>query len=109
MTGERAELDELAAERARGNSVRAAAIAVERGMAEDEVRRLRLEAVWRLAAGRNGPGMRRLAREYGIGLEELRRFLRERSGSEGAGACYDAATGRYLTFEAWVEANTRGE
>jgi hypothetical protein len=110
VSGARTDLGELAAEQARGNFVRAAAIAAQRGAAEEEVRQLRLEALWQMAAGRNGPGMRRLAQEYGMGMEELRRFLGERSaGAKDAGACYDAATGRYLTFEEWVEANTRGE
>ncbi len=101
---------ELQFELGRKNFVRAAAIAASMGLPPNEIHDIQCEALWQAALERNGPGTRRLARQYGFSDEELEQVLRERAqrlGESSQGkplaACYDARTGKYLSFEEWVE------
>jgi hypothetical protein len=98
------------AEMARGNFVRAAEIAASLGLPAADLRKVRFEALWQMASNRNAPGTRKLALRYGISRAELKQFLEARARqlranghSRGLGPCYDAATGRYLPFEEWLE------
>ena len=64
--------DELRAEVQGGNFGRAAFLAASLDVREEEIQELRLKAVWQMSAvHRNAPGTKRLARDYGVGKEEL--------------------------------------
>jgi hypothetical protein len=111
---ERTITDELQAEVARKNFLRAAEIAAARNVSAAELRNLRIEALWQMALDRNAPGMNRLALSYGISMQEIRQLFQERCRHlseskqiKDLGPCYDGITGRYLTLEAWVDAHTR--
>jgi hypothetical protein len=106
--------DELQAEVARQNFVRAAEIAAARNVSAAELRNLQIEALWQMTLNRNAPGMNRLALSYGISMQEIRqlfqdrcRHLSESNQTRNLGPCYDGITGRYLTLEAWLDAHTR--
>jgi hypothetical protein len=106
-------IDDVDMEVARKNFVRAAEIATLRGTSTADLRSLRLEALWQVASNRNAPGIKRLARRYGISMQELRRLLEERAMQlyengdvKALGPCYDAITGRYLSFEEWMKVHT---
>ena len=100
---------ELQIELQRRNFVRAAAIAASLGLSANELRDIQFEALWQMAVNRNAPGTKRLARQYGISRQTLKQILDERAkqlredGHDKAlAACYDAATGKYLSFEEWM-------
>jgi transcriptional regulator with AAA-type ATPase domain len=100
---------ELQTELQRRNFVRAAAIAASLGLSANELRDIQFEALWQMAVNRNAPGTKRLARQYGISRQTLKQILDERAkqlredGHDKAlAACYDAATGKYLSFEEWM-------
>jgi len=108
---EKADKDELRVEIGREQFVRAAALAASCGISEEEIRALRLKALWQMSAAyRNAAGTKSLAQQYGLSKQELREFLEkhaEEKGNEGNSKtlepCYDIATGEYLTFEEWME------
>ncbi len=101
----------LEAEIKRGNFVRAVQIAVSLGLPETEIQDLRINALWKSSAiSRNAPGTKRLALQYGLSMEKLGEILKkkaEQEKNEGNGKvlepCYNQKTGRYLSFEKWVE------
>ena len=103
--------EELGAEIERGNFQRAALLATSLGVPEEEIEGLRVKALWRMSAvHRNALGTKRLAEEYGVGKRELREFLeksaeekRRQGNSKPLGPCYDLSTGRYLSFEEWMD------
>ncbi len=94
-----------------GHFERAASPAASLDLSEEEVRDLRLKALWRMSAVyRNALGTKTLAQEYGVGKEEVREFLeksaeekRREGDSKPLGPCYDLSTGRYLSFEEWMD------
>ena len=102
---------ELRAEIKRGHFVRAALVAASLGVDEQELRELRLKALWQMSAvSRNGPGTKWLAQEYGFSKKELGRALRqyaEKMKEEGdikpLEPCYDNNTSKYLTYEEWLD------
>jgi hypothetical protein len=100
---------ELRLEMDRKNFVRAAAIATSLGLPAGELRQIQGEALWQMAVNRNAPGIKRLAQQYGISRQTLKQILERRAkelrqaGHDKArAACYDAATGKYLPFEEWM-------
>lgn len=100
---------ELRLELGRKNFVRAAAIATSLGLPADELRQIQGEALWQMAVNRNAYGTRRLAQQYGVSSGALKQILEGRANQlrqDGRGqalaACYDAATGKYLSFEEWM-------
>ena len=103
--------DGLRAEVEGGNFERAASLAASLDLSEEEVQDLRLKALWQMSAiYRNAVGTKRLAQGYGLGKEELREFLekcaeekRREGNSKPLGPCYDLSTGRYLSFEEWMD------
>lgn len=108
---EKADRDELRTEIGRENFGRAALLASSLGVSEEEVRKLRLKALWQMSAVyRNAPGTKRLAQDYGFSKKELREFLekhaeekRREGDSKALEPCCDLSTGRYLSFEEWMD------
>jgi hypothetical protein len=101
---------ELRLEMGRKNFVRAAAIATSLGLPATELRQIQGEALWQMAVNRNAPGTQRLAQQYGISRQTLEQILERRAkefrqaGHDKAlAACYDAATGKYFSFEEWMD------
>ena len=99
------------AEIKRGHYARAALLALAEGMSEEDLKDLRQKALWQMAAhGRNAAGTKALAREYGYSRDELGTLLRshaEKERQEGRlkplAASYECATGKYLTFDEWLD------
>jgi hypothetical protein len=108
---EKAGKDELKTEIGRENFGRAGLVAGSLGVSEEEVRKSRLKALWQMSAVyRNAPGTKRLAQDYGFSKKELREFLekhaeekRREGDSKALEPCYDLSTGRYLSFEEWMD------
>lgn len=108
---EKIDQDALNTEVERGHFVRAALIAEQIGLPEEETRNLRLKAIGQMAAiYRNAHGTKHLALQYGFSREEIKKFLEEfadKMKKEGnikpLEPCYDYRTGRYLSFEEWVD------
>jgi hypothetical protein len=108
---EKAGKDELKTEIGRENFGRAGLVAGSPGVSEEEVRKSRLKALWQMSAVyRNAPGTKRLAQDYGFSKKELREFLekhaeekRREGDSKALEPCYDLSTGRYLSFEEWMD------
>ena len=90
--------------------VRAAAIAESSAVPPAEVKELRNKALWQMAAVfRNTEGTRVLCEQYGYSKKEaedlLRRWAEEQKGRGDKKALeptYDHATGKYLSFEEWL-------
>ena len=101
----------MRAEIERGHFARAALVAASLGVGEEELRELRIKALWQMSAvNRNGPGTKRLAQEYGFSKKEFGQILRqyaEQKRNDGdykpLEPCYDYSTGKYLTFEEWLD------
>ena len=108
---EKADKDELRVQIEREQFVRAATLAASCGIPEEEVRDLRLKALWQMCAEyRNAPGAKSLAQEYGLSKQEVGEFLkkhaqdnRNQGESKPLEPCYDIDTGEYLSFEEWME------
>ena len=94
-----------------GHSARAALVAASLGVGEEELRKLRLKALWQMSAvNRNGSGTKRLAQAYGFSKKELRQVLREYADKmrddgdiKPLEPCYDYNTSKYLTYEEWLD------
>jgi len=103
--------EELKAEMDRGHYARAALLATSFGLPEEEIQDLRFKALWQMSAiYRNTPGTKTLAQQYGFSKEELSKILKqlaEEKRNDGDDKplepCYDHATGKYLTFEEWID------
>ena len=103
--------EELRAEIERGHFARAALLAASMGIGEEELRDLRLKALWQMSAvNRNGAGTKQLAQAYGFSKKELREVLRqyaEKMRDEGdikpLEPCFDYKTSKYLTYEEWLD------
>lgn len=103
--------EQVKAEKDRGHFPRAAYLAMQFGFPEEQVRELQQAALWQISAVyRNTPGTKRLAQQYGLSKDQLKRALEEllkRRKSDGESKslepCYDHATERYLTFQEWLE------
>ena len=103
--------DALKVETERKHYARAALVAASLNHSPEELRDLRLKALWQISAvSRNAPGTSILGHEYGLTKEEVADYLRKRAQEEKeAGAfkalepCYDQITGKYLPFEDWLE------
>lgn len=95
----------------KGQFALAAALAEAAGRPAKEIQDLRHKALWQMAAVyRNAPGTRRLAQRYGLSRKEVEEFLRKEAQERGRGkdgrplrASYDSASGRYLSFQEWLE------
>jgi hypothetical protein len=103
--------EELKAEIERSHFARAALLAASLGVDEQELRELRLKALWQMSAVfRNGPGTKGLAQDYGFSKREVGQILQEyaeKTRVEGnvkpLEPCYDCNADNHLTFEKWLD------
>jgi hypothetical protein len=103
--------DRVKEELSRKHYARAALLAASLGLPEQEVRDLRIKALWQMSAvSRNLSGTRSLAQQYGYGKDELAEILRKRGAEEkeqggykSLEPCYDHNSGKYLSFEEWLD------
>jgi len=94
----------------RENYTRAAYLAASLHLADNELKRIQYQALWHMAAiYRNAHGTKALAQQYGYSKQEVKQNLedhakqmRKRGNSRPFKARYDCATGKYLTFEEWI-------
>ncbi len=108
---EKRDHDALKSEIERGHFVRAAVIAEQMGLPEDEIRNLRCKALGQMSAiYRNAHGTKHLAQQYGLSKEEVKKVLvelademKKEGKSKSLEPCYDYRTGKYLSFEEWVD------
>jgi hypothetical protein len=108
---EKSSEDQLKLEMERKHYARAALLAAEMNHAAEEVRDLRLKALWQISAvSRNAPGAIILGRDYGLTRDQVAECLRAKAKEEKEqGAykalepCYDQITGKYLSFDDWLE------
>lgn len=107
--------EDLTSEIERKNFVRAAWIAETLGISKDSIKELQHEALWEMAAlNRNAAGTKFLAQEYGVQKQELKTYFEARTKQERENgnlkvlsSRFDIATGKYLTFEEWLEYYTK--
>jgi hypothetical protein len=103
--------DQLKDEISRKQYSRAALDAASLGLPAEEVRDLRVKALWQMAAiSRNLPGTKILAQQYGYSKAEVTEILRNRAEEEkergeykSIEPCYDQGSGKYLSFEEWLD------
>jgi hypothetical protein len=103
--------DEVKEEVGRRNYSRAARLAASLGVAEQELKDLRLKALWQMSAvSRNLPGTKILAQQYGYSKAEVGELLRKRAAEEkdqggykSLEPCYDQNSAKYLAFEEWLD------
>lgn len=101
----------MADEIARGNYVRAASLGRALELSKEELKELEAKALWQMGVVyRNHLGTKKLAQQYGISIKELRRILEEYAEEERRQGnykdlepCYDSVTGRYLSFDEWMD------
>jgi hypothetical protein len=94
-----------------GHFARAVIVAEEIGSPEGEKRDLRRKALGQMSAVyRNMHGAKRLAREYGFSKDEVTQILTEYAEEirkvgnlKILEPCYDFNTGKYLSFDQWME------
>jgi hypothetical protein len=111
MTDETSLQEELKTEIEAKRFVRAAALAKLAALPLSEVKDLQEKGLWQMAAVfRNAGGSRVLCEQYGLSKKEAEDLLRrwaEEHQSEGdkktLEPTYDHATGKYLTFEEWLD------
>lgn len=95
----------------RGHFARAVIVAEQIGLPEQEKRNLRMKAIWQMSAiYRNVHGARHLTREYGFSREEVKQAFIEfademskQGNRKILEPSYDYSTGKYLSFEEWLE------
>ena len=110
MTEETTLQDELKRKIEAKHFVRAAALAESSAIPLSEVKELRNKALWQMAAVfRNAEGTRVLCEQYGLSKKEAEDLLKgwvEEQQSKGDKKAleptYDQATGKYLSFEEWL-------
>jgi hypothetical protein len=108
---EKSPQDQLKEEIGRKHYARAALLGKSLGLPEEELRKLRLEALWQMSAvSRNLAGTKALVQEYGYGKAEAAEALqnraaqeKERGGYKSLEPCYEHNCGKYLSFEEWLD------
>lgn len=103
--------DDLKVEIERRHFARAALLAASAGLPENEIQVFRRKALWQMSAVyRNATGTISLAQKYGFSKQELKQILeqyaeeqRKNDNNKDLEHCYDHSTGKYLTFEAWLD------
>lgn len=108
---EKSTQEKLKLEIEQGNFERAVLVALDLDLKPDEVTEIKFKALWQMAAvNRNALGAKKLAQDFGISKEELKGFLEKKAAEqrqEGNERLltprYDHQSGKYLTFEEWME------
>ena len=102
--------EEFELEIKRKNFVRALQIAKELNISKEEFEDLVCKALWQVAGiGRNPSATKQLAQELGYSKEQVKEILLKQAKEESLnnkkliGFCYDYKTGKYLSFEKWLE------
>ncbi len=103
--------EEYEAEIKRKNFVRALYLAKELKFSDKEIKEIAQKALWQVGGeGRNFYATKELAEELGYTKEQLKEILvkmmekEEKSGNKKIlGACYDYSSGKYLSFDKWLE------
>ena len=94
-----------------GHFVKAVILAEQIGLPEEEKRNLRIKSLGQMSAVyRNFQGAKHLAQEFGFSREEVKQILTEYAEDKKKEGnlkilepCYDYSTGKYLSFEQWLE------
>jgi hypothetical protein len=103
--------DQLKEEISRKQYTRAALLAESLGLPAEEVKDLRLKALWQMSAvSRNLSGTKILAEQYGYSKAEVAELLakraveeKERGEYKSIEPCYDHNSVKYLSFDEWLE------
>lgn len=103
-------IDEIRLEKDRGHFVRAAQIALARGLPAEKFQDIQTKALWQMAATwRNPAGTKLLAMQFGLSRESLRQMLEKTAEEQSNGGdlrslepTYDYRAGQYLSFLAWL-------
>ncbi|MBW1782860.1 MAG: hypothetical protein JRL30_19225 [Deltaproteobacteria bacterium] len=111
MRPEERNSDPIKSDIERERFVRAAFLAEQMGLPEEEIRHLRYQALGQMAVVyRNALGTKGLALQYGFSrqavskvLEEFADKMKKEGNTKPLDPCYDYRTGRYLSLEEWVE------
>lgn len=104
--------DEIRSAVEKKNDVRPLNPAVSKGSPQEQIEPLRQEALWRISAAfRNAAGTKILAQQQGLSKKHVEDYLRRRSEEERnlghvkiLEPTFDHYSGRYLTFEEWLDA-----
>lgn len=99
------------AEMQRGQFVRAAMLAEAAGLSQEEIRELRVKALWQMAAvNRNMSGTRLTAEKFALSKGQTKEILAgmarehdEKGLRKAIEPCYDHPTGKYLDFNEWLD------
>jgi hypothetical protein len=108
---EKKEHDALKIEIERENFVRAVLVAEQMGLPEEEIRSIRCKALGQMSAiYRNIHGTKYIARQYGYTMEDVKQILEQfadelktEGNTKPLKPCYDYSTGKYLSFEEWMD------
>jgi len=108
---EKSDHEALTREIERGHFGRAAHMAEQTGLPREEIKKLLSKALGQMAAiYRNAPGTKHLALKYGFSREEvgeaLKKFvdeMKKEGNQKPLEPCYDHGTGKYLSFEDWMD------
>ena len=102
--------EELKTELVRKNFTRAAHLGSSLKLGNSELQRIQQQAMGQMAAiYRNAKGVKALARKFGYSKKEVREIVEkytdqmiEQGDTKPLKARYDYASGKYLTFERWL-------
>ena len=102
--------EEFESEINRKNFIRALYLAKELALPEEEIEQIAEKALWQVAGiGRNPYATKKLAIELGYSKDKIKQILIEQADKEkelgnkkSIGPCYDYRSGKYLTFEEWL-------
>ena len=109
---EKSSEDQLRLETERKHYARAALLAASANLlSAQEIKDLGLKALWQISAvSRNAPGTIILGNQLGFTKDEVVEYLKKRAREEteqglykALEPCYDQMTGKYLSFDEWLE------
>ncbi len=81
------------------------------GIQGDKMEDLKEKALWEMSAiNRNRPGTKAISEKFGLSKDEVKKLLlklmedaRSKGNTRPLDPCYDCSTGKYLSFEEWLE------
>ncbi len=103
--------EEIESEIKRKNFIRAFYLAKENNLSEELLKDLAIKAIWQAGIySRNIYALKELAEELGYSKEKIKEILMELAKKEEekgnkklVSSCYDYRSGKYLSFEEWLE------